>query len=139
MPRPPVPPTGEWNELGDESYGMGLFLNNYRGHRLVHHGGNIDGFSAELNFLPSDSIGVVVLTNLNGTQVRDFIPYLVYDRLLGLTPIDWSKRFKERQAATQARARKRRPRRTRYGARERSRAIRWTSTWGRIPTRDTAP
>ena len=105
MPRPPAPPTGEWTELGDESYGMGLFLNSYRGHRLVHHGGNIDGFSAELNFLPSDSIGVVVLTNMNGTQVRDFIPYLVYDRLLGLAPIDWSKRFKERQAAAQARAR----------------------------------
>jgi hypothetical protein len=71
----------------------------------VHHGGNIDGFSAELNFLPNDSIGVVVLTNMNGTQVRDFIPYLVYDRLLGLPPVDWSKRFKDRQLAGLARAR----------------------------------
>lgn len=107
MPRPPVAANGEWTELGDESYGLGFFLNTYRGHRLVHHGGNIDGFSAELNFLPNDSLGVVVLTNLNGTQVRDFIPYLVYDRLLGLAPIDWSKRHKDRQAATQAAARAR--------------------------------
>jgi CubicO group peptidase (beta-lactamase class C family) len=105
MPKAPAPPTGEWLELGDESYGMGLFINNYRGRKLVHHGGNIDGFSAELNFLPNDSIGVVVLTNLNGTQVRDFIPYLVYDRLLGLSPIDWSQRYRERLTATQARAR----------------------------------
>ena len=99
IPKGPVPPTGEWTELGDESYGMGLFLNSYRGHKLVHHGGNIDGFSAELNFLPHDSLGVIVLTNLNGTQVRDFIPYLVYDRLLGLAPIDWSRRFLVRRAA----------------------------------------
>lgn len=105
MPKAPPPPTGEWFELGDESYGMGLFINTYRGRKLVHHGGNIDGFSAELNFLPNDSIGVVVLTNMNGTPVRDFIPYLVYDRLLGLSPIDWSGRFKARQQATLARAR----------------------------------
>ena len=105
MPKGPIPPTGEWTELSDESYGMGLFINNYRGHKLVHHGGNIDGFSAELNFLPNDSLGVVVLTNMNGTQTRDFIPYLVYDRMLGLPPIDWSRRFKERQAAALARSR----------------------------------
>ncbi|MEO8449477.1 MAG: serine hydrolase [Gemmatimonadota bacterium] len=105
MPKGPPPATGEWGELSDESYGMGLFINNYRGHKLVHHGGNIDGFSAELNFLPNDSIGVVVLTNMNGTQTRDFIPYLVYDRLLGLPPIDWSKRFKERQAWQQTQQR----------------------------------
>ena len=105
MPKGPVPPTGEWTELGDESYGMGLFINAYRGRKLVHHGGNIDGFSAELNFLPNDSIGVVVLTNLNGTSVRDFVPYMVYDRLLGLPPIDWSGRFKARQGAMLARTR----------------------------------
>jgi CubicO group peptidase (beta-lactamase class C family) len=92
-------------ELGDESYGMGFFITNYRGHKLVHHGGNIDGFSAELNFLPNDSIGVVVLTNLNGTMTRDFIPYLVYDRLLGLPRIDWNARFKERDKQARERVR----------------------------------
>ncbi len=94
-----------WVELGDESYGMGFFVTNYRGHKLVHHGGNIDGFSAEVNFLPNDSLAVVVLTNMNGTFVRDFVPYLVYDRLLGLQPIDWNGRFQERFKLFRERAR----------------------------------
>jgi CubicO group peptidase (beta-lactamase class C family) len=90
-------------DLGHQAYGMGFFVNTYRGRKMVHHGGNIDGFSAELNFLPHDSIGVVVLTNLNGTSTRDFIPFLVYDRLLGLAPIDWSGRFLEQFNRNRAR------------------------------------
>lgn len=91
-------------DLGESSYGMGFMIQTYRGRKMVHHGGNIDGFSAEVNFLPNDSIGVVVLTNLNGTATRDFIPFMVYDRLLGLPPIDWSGRYKaqaDRQRARQ--------------------------------------
>jgi len=103
IPVPPTPGAGGL-ELGHQSYGMGFFINTYRGHKLVHHGGNIDGFSAEVNFLPNDSIGIVVLTNLNGTQTRDFIPYMIYDRLLGLDPIDWSGRFKEQADRARARA-----------------------------------
>ena len=103
IPPPTIPGAGGL-ELGHESYGMGFFINTYRGHKLVHHGGNIDGFSAEVNFLPNDSIGIVILTNLNGTQTRDFIPYMIYDRLLGLEPINWSGRFKEQADRAKARA-----------------------------------
>src|SRR5260370_1443518 len=38
-------------ELGDLAYGMGLFVTSYRGHKFVHHGGNIDGFTALVAFL----------------------------------------------------------------------------------------
>lgn len=96
-PQMVIPPsplvTAGGTDLGHEQYGMGLFVGTFRGHKMVHHGGNIDGFSAELNFLPNDSLGVVVLTNMNGTFVRDFLPFVVYDRLLGLDPIRWSDRY----------------------------------------------
>ncbi len=82
-------------ELGETSYGMGLFIETYRGHKHVNHGGNLDGFSAQLSFLPAEGIGVVVLTNLDGTPLRDLVPYHVYDRLLGLESIDWVQRFRE--------------------------------------------
>jgi hypothetical protein len=74
---------------------MGLFIETYRGHKHVQHGGNLDGFSLELSFLPNDGIGVVVLTNLDGTFLRDLVSYEVYDRLLGLSSIDWVQRFRE--------------------------------------------
>jgi CubicO group peptidase (beta-lactamase class C family) len=82
-------------EIGESSYGLGLFIETYRGHKHVQHGGNLDGFSLMLSFLPNDGIGVVVLTNLDGTPLRDLIPYVVYDRLLGLDSIDWVQRFRE--------------------------------------------
>jgi len=102
MPSAPNGPDQDL-EIGHQQYGMGLFVTTYRGHKLVHHGGNIDGFSAELNFLPNDSLGVMVLTNLNGTPVRDFLPWYVYDRLLALDRIDWSGRFKQRRERQYAR------------------------------------
>lgn len=85
-----IPP---FRELSEASYGMGLFIDAYRGHKQVSHGGNLDGFSSQFAFLPNDGIGVVVLTNMDGTSLRDLVPYYIYDRLLGLDTVDWSRRF----------------------------------------------
>jgi CubicO group peptidase (beta-lactamase class C family) len=91
---PPFP------EMGTSSYGMGLFISTYRGHKFVEHGGNIDGFSAEFAFLPQDGIGVAVLANLDGTGLPEVVAYSVFDRLLGLPQVPWSQRilFEEQQA-----------------------------------------
>ena len=76
-------------EITGGEYGMGWFGDNYRGHRRVEHGGNIDGFSANVVLFPKDDFGMVVLTNLNGTPLRDLITQVIADRLLGLKPMDW--------------------------------------------------
>jgi CubicO group peptidase (beta-lactamase class C family) len=89
-------------EISHTSYGMGLFVTTYRGHKLVHHGGNIDGFSLLLSFLPQDDMGVIALTNLNGTPYPSIVTYQVYDRLLGLAPVDWNARYLDRQSKTRA-------------------------------------
>jgi CubicO group peptidase (beta-lactamase class C family) len=81
------------------AYGLGWVLESYRGARIVHHGGNIDGFSAMVSLLPAENLGVVVLTNLNGTPARDVIPYLVYDHVLGLDPLPWGERMRDVHAA----------------------------------------
>src|SRR5579885_2666904 len=93
---------GNDKELGPSSYGMGFFLTTYRGHYLVHHGGNIDGFSALVTFMPQDNIGMVILTNQNGSTVPTVVSYNVYDRLLGLDQVEWTKRFKDQQAKARA-------------------------------------
>jgi CubicO group peptidase (beta-lactamase class C family) len=55
-------------------YGMS-FITTYRGHKLVHHGGDIDGFSAFVSFMPQDDIGRVILTNLGGTPLPSVLSY----------------------------------------------------------------
>ncbi|MCP1123599.1 serine hydrolase [Bacillus sp. 3103sda1] len=74
------------------SYGLGWFISAYRGHKEIHHGGNIDGFSALVSFMPEHNIGLVVLTNSGHTLLPSYLAHQIYDELLGLEPIDWHKR-----------------------------------------------
>jgi CubicO group peptidase (beta-lactamase class C family) len=89
--------TPDYKEESEASYGMGFFISQYRGHKRVEHGGNLDGFSAELAFLPNDGIGVVVLTNLDGTGLPGAIAWNVFDRLLGLDQVPWSQRYLQQE------------------------------------------
>jgi CubicO group peptidase (beta-lactamase class C family) len=81
------------------SYGLGWFLSSYRGYKIVHHGGNIDGFSALASFIPSENIGLVILTNVDGSLLPSYMANEIYDELLELEPIDWHKRAVENTAA----------------------------------------
>jgi CubicO group peptidase (beta-lactamase class C family) len=76
-------------EISPEIYGMGWFTDVYRGHARVHHGGNIDGFSALVAFLPQDNIGFVVLTNMNGSPLGELLVRHAADLLLGLPLRNW--------------------------------------------------
>jgi CubicO group peptidase (beta-lactamase class C family) len=89
--------TPDYKEESENTYGMGFFISQYRGHKRVEHGGNLDGFSAELAFLPNDGIGVIVLTNLDGTGLPNAIAYNVFDRLLGLDQAPWSQRYLQQE------------------------------------------
>lgn len=70
-------------------YGLGWSIEPYRGSRMMHHGGSIDGFSANAAFMPAEKIGVVVLSNLNGTPLPMYISNHILDRLLGGDVEDW--------------------------------------------------
>jgi CubicO group peptidase (beta-lactamase class C family) len=94
-PQMVIPAVPRHRELGHDSYGMGFFVTSYRGHKLVHHGGNIDGFSALVTFMPQDNIGMVILANMNGSPLPSMLSYQVYDRLLGMEPVDWTARIKD--------------------------------------------
>ncbi len=91
--------TVQYDELGHTQYGLGLFITTYRGRKLVHHGGGIDGFISLLSFMPNEKLGMIVLTNLSGNNpVPTIVTRGVYDRVLELDPVDWAGRVKEQQA-----------------------------------------
>jgi CubicO group peptidase (beta-lactamase class C family) len=72
------------------SYGLGWFLHDYKGRKVVEHGGNIDGMSALVTMIPEEKLGIVLLTNMNGTQLPHALTYRVYDAYLNAPPKDWS-------------------------------------------------
>ena len=50
-------------------YGFGWFVGSLYGRRWVGHGGNMNGFSAEMTRFPDDSLTVIVLTNKDGEDI----------------------------------------------------------------------
>ncbi len=52
---------------GKGDYGLGVFIQNRDGVRIVSHGGGIEGFNTNLMFAPEKQIAVVVLSNVNGS------------------------------------------------------------------------
>ncbi len=48
-----------------------------------------------MSIMPREKIGIVVLTNSNYGSLSMAVTYRVYDQLLGLDPIPWSKRLLE--------------------------------------------
>lgn len=79
----------DYKDVFFANYGLGWSLVSYRGHYRVEHGGNIDGFSASTCFFPSDSVGIIVLANQDGSAVPSVVRNLVADRMLGLKYMDW--------------------------------------------------
>ncbi|MEQ7051190.1 serine hydrolase [Paenibacillaceae sp. P-4] len=77
------------------SYGLGWGFESYRGYRMLQHGGGIDGFTSHISFLPDERIGIVLLTNRQGTMLPTSLALTVYDRLLNLDPIEWCEQLRE--------------------------------------------
>ncbi|CAN5826348.1 serine hydrolase [soil metagenome] len=86
------------------SYGLGWSLADYRGRELVHHGGNIDGMSALVALMPGEDIGMVILTNMNGSGLPTVLMRRAFDALLGTPPRDWSAELLRLRDRTLARA-----------------------------------
>ncbi|WP_204346073.1 serine hydrolase [Psychroserpens algicola] len=88
-------PDDKFPDIHFSNYGYGWFLQSYKGHYRVDHGGNIDGFSANVAFFPSDNIGIVVLANQNGSPVPSLVRNTIADRMIGEERSDWVGRYEE--------------------------------------------
>lgn len=64
-------------------YGMGWMLREWKGQPVIEHGGNVDGFSAEVALLPESDLGFVVLTNASASPLPALVINMVWDTLLG--------------------------------------------------------
>ncbi|NOY61524.1 MAG: serine hydrolase [Calditrichaeota bacterium] len=77
------------------TYGMGWFVEPYKGFTLVHHGGNLEGHSLIIGFVPQERIGVIALTNIAMLPLRDVLLYEGIDRALNLPDRNWNTKFHE--------------------------------------------
>ena len=76
------------------AYGLGWFVHDYFGHKIVQHGGNGEGWSSLVWMVPQQKMGVAVPTNMHNSTLPHAIAYSAGDALLGRPPRDWSAEFK---------------------------------------------
>ncbi|MDO5137097.1 MAG: serine hydrolase [Oscillospiraceae bacterium] len=83
------------DETDFSTYGLAWFVENYRGHKIYHHGGSINGFSAMTFMVPEIKLGVVAYCNMDGCQLHMSICKTVADHFLGLSDANWFERYLE--------------------------------------------
>ena len=70
-------------------YGLGWDLSDYRGKKLVGHGGALSGFVSRTALMPELKLGVVVLTNQEVAGAFNAIVNTVLDHYIGAPDTDW--------------------------------------------------
>ena len=89
---PPPPLAGLKAHFYD--YGLGWFLSDYHGRKIVGHTGGVAGFVSMVRLVPEENLGVVVLTNAEQGGAFSAITYHILDHYLNLPATDWIAAFK---------------------------------------------
>ncbi|MFC1988973.1 serine hydrolase domain-containing protein [Chloroflexota bacterium] len=63
-------------------YCMGWMIREWEGQPVIEHGGNVDGFSAQVAMLPESNLGFVLLTNASASPLPSQAINMVWDTLL---------------------------------------------------------
>lgn len=83
------------------TYGLGWTIADYRGHKIVHHGGSIDGFTSFILLAPREKLGIVVLNNRHRATLPLAVGYTLLDQMLGLPAVDWNAKHKAAQVGNE--------------------------------------
>jgi len=72
-------------------YGLGWFLEEYAGRKIVAHTGGVNGFVTSVCLVPEEKLGIVVLTNTDANGFFEALRNEIEDAYLGLPYRNYSK------------------------------------------------
>jgi CubicO group peptidase (beta-lactamase class C family) len=108
IPRESFYPTARRTGTHFTAYGLGWFLQDYRGEFVAMHTGSIDGYVAIVGLVPERRLGVVVFANRDHAELRHAIMWKVFDAYVGAPDRDWSVELKALYDSVDARQAERR-------------------------------
>ncbi len=85
----PAKPSARFPSTHFRAYGLGWALSDYKGNKVVGHGGGYDGMYSQVLMVPEQKLGVVVLTN-SMTSISSLLAYRTLDLFLGGDDKNWS-------------------------------------------------
>lgn len=72
-------------------YGLGWFLEEYAGRKIVAHTGGVNGFVTSVCLVPEEKLGIIVLTNTDANNFYEALRNEIEDAYLGLPYRNYSK------------------------------------------------
>lgn len=76
-------------------YGLGFFLQDYRGYKMVWHTGGLMGFVSKVTMIPDLDLGICVLTNQESGSAFVSITNFILDYYMKAAPFDWLAAYKK--------------------------------------------
>ncbi|GAB3915285.1 serine hydrolase [Mucilaginibacter boryungensis] len=80
-------------ETNYELYGMGWFLQDYAGHRLVMHDGGVNGYVSSVTLVPQDRLGIIILTNTDQNSLYEALRWEIMDAYFKLPYRNYSEAY----------------------------------------------
>jgi CubicO group peptidase (beta-lactamase class C family) len=88
-------------EFTSSAYGLGWYLEGYRGEQLVEHGGNHWGVNSAVGFIPARKLGVSVFIN-EDSDLATYLMLGIFDRFIGPGARDWVQIAQDRKATLES-------------------------------------
>ncbi len=82
------------------AYCLGWAARDYRGHRVVSHGGALTGMVSTVQLVPDMNLGIVILTNQEENGAYAAIYNHIFDHYLGAPATDWISAFRQARQLT---------------------------------------
>lgn len=82
------------------SYGLGWFLFDYSGKKVVEHGGGMPGYISKVTLVPEEKLGIVILTN-DMSNLCNALRYKILDEYLNNNQKDWAAEYLQYKKANE--------------------------------------
>jgi len=93
QPIAPLPPEFDVTQPMFHTYALGWDVRDYRGVKLIWHGGSVLGFKAAVVLVPEKNVGFSIEINSEDSGIIRGLIYELLDHYLGLPKGDWPERL----------------------------------------------
>lgn len=95
LPQSIMQPSRAYGEANFAAYGLGMMMEDYRGHKYFYHSGSYIGYCSFLGFVPDLDLAFVFTTNMDSTDAIFALSYQVIDETLGINTTDWAQKVSQ--------------------------------------------
>ena len=76
--------------FGNADYGFGWFITYKNGKRILNHGGGMPGYISDIDLIPEENLGFIILSNFESGMVNSVRNYII-DSMTGVEPKDYER------------------------------------------------